>query len=510
MGMIKSLLDADENEKKDEKASDSGSILGSLVPDDPPADQPKDESPAKPEEQKDGNDEADSAAGTKSLLNADEEVEKGDEIDPAGQSEIVEEVLGKDAAEELSLESVEDLLEIAVDAESEAKLVIVDEEQGEEAEVLAGIEDEEYEAKFVVVDPEAESGSSRDSDNEDKAADVELESKDVESASKKFVVDGIEFETPEVRFIEVEGKPGDEIQETGDSRKGDSESTDPMAVIAEPQKIDRRPKFVPESKAETIRKSGLAYSAAIALFGSVIFMLIMGWFADLLLGIRPWGIVIGIVLGAIIGFVQFFRLTSQIINPKPTDFDRVSLLHRPESLDDPVEDVKPETEESPAEVEEEAQAEAEEKSPADAKEKAPAEAEEEPPADAKEEAPADVKEKAPADVKEKAPAEAEEKSPAEAEESTADAKEETPAEAEEESSAEVEEESQVEEIEDTSDKAEEEESPAADQEGDGEETKNSKQSGGAAPDTAEEEGKAVDESEKTRADQESEDEADSD
>jgi len=68
----------------------------------------------------------------------------------------------------------------------------------------------------------------------------------------------------------------------------------------------------PESIADTARKSGLAYGAAITLFGSVVIMLILGWFADLLFGTEPWGIVGGIVLGAVIGFFQFFRITSQI------------------------------------------------------------------------------------------------------------------------------------------------------------------------------------------------------
>ena len=68
----------------------------------------------------------------------------------------------------------------------------------------------------------------------------------------------------------------------------------------------------PQSLSETVRQSGLAYSAGIALFASVVFMLLIGWGADLLLGSSPWGIVSGIVLGALIGFVQFFRLTSQI------------------------------------------------------------------------------------------------------------------------------------------------------------------------------------------------------
>ena len=68
-----------------------------------------------------------------------------------------------------------------------------------------------------------------------------------------------------------------------------------------------------ESSDETIRKSGLAYSAAIILFGSIVFTLILGWFADLLFGTAPWGKVGGIVLGAVIGFIQFFRTTSQIL-----------------------------------------------------------------------------------------------------------------------------------------------------------------------------------------------------
>lgn len=68
----------------------------------------------------------------------------------------------------------------------------------------------------------------------------------------------------------------------------------------------------PESTAETVRRTGLAWSAGVAFFGAVVFMLIIGWGADLLLGTSPWGIVGGIVLGSIIGFVQFFRISSQI------------------------------------------------------------------------------------------------------------------------------------------------------------------------------------------------------
>lgn len=72
----------------------------------------------------------------------------------------------------------------------------------------------------------------------------------------------------------------------------------------------------PESKAELIRKSGLAWSAGIAFFASVVFLMIIGWFADLLLGTDPWGLVVGIIIGSIIGFVQLFRLTSQILKDR--------------------------------------------------------------------------------------------------------------------------------------------------------------------------------------------------
>ncbi len=76
------------------------------------------------------------------------------------------------------------------------------------------------------------------------------------------------------------------------------------AIVIEP--------FVPPSKVETIRRSGLAWSAGVVFFGSVGFMMILGWFADLLLDSAPYGLVVGIVLGSIIGFVNFFRITSQI------------------------------------------------------------------------------------------------------------------------------------------------------------------------------------------------------
>ncbi|MGI9056009.1 MAG: AtpZ/AtpI family protein [Pyrinomonadaceae bacterium] len=67
-----------------------------------------------------------------------------------------------------------------------------------------------------------------------------------------------------------------------------------------------------ETTEENMRRTGLAWSAATVLGGSVVFMLIVGWFFDLIFGSSPWGVVGGIVLGAVIGFIQFFRITSQI------------------------------------------------------------------------------------------------------------------------------------------------------------------------------------------------------
>ncbi|PYS97969.1 MAG: hypothetical protein DMF63_18110 [Acidobacteria bacterium] len=80
---------------------------------------------------------------------------------------------------------------------------------------------------------------------------------------------------------------------------------------------DRDKNFViseaePETMAETVRRSGLAYSAGIAFAAAVVFMLILGWGADLLLGTSPWGVVGGIIIGSAIGFIQLFRISSQI------------------------------------------------------------------------------------------------------------------------------------------------------------------------------------------------------
>ena len=63
---------------------------------------------------------------------------------------------------------------------------------------------------------------------------------------------------------------------------------------------------------ETNRKSGVAYGAALSLFFSVAMMTGVGWALDRWLGTKPWLMVVGIVLGAVVGFYQFVRLTSKL------------------------------------------------------------------------------------------------------------------------------------------------------------------------------------------------------
>lgn len=87
--------------------------------------------------------------------------------------------------------------------------------------------------------------------------------------------------------------------------------TEPLKPADEPLLFQSN--YTPETTAETIRKSGLAYSAAVALIGSVVFLLLIGWVLDSFLGTSPWCLVGGIVLGSAIGFYQFFKLTSQIL-----------------------------------------------------------------------------------------------------------------------------------------------------------------------------------------------------
>lgn len=93
--------------------------------------------------------------------------------------------------------------------------------------------------------------------------------------------------------------------------------------VAEPEEPKDQPEevkapvvqvpYTPPTNEEAVRMTGLAFSAGIVLAGPIVFMLIFGWFADLLIGSSPWGLVGGVVLGSIIGFVQIIRLNTQIL-----------------------------------------------------------------------------------------------------------------------------------------------------------------------------------------------------
>jgi len=140
--------------------------------------------------------------------------------------------------------------------------------------------------------------------NDERANFPESELNRIENSASRPESESVNFELPQ--------------QVSNETANSESNITQ-QAEIIQPENSDAtifQSSVQPETFAETARKSGLAYAAAITLFGSVVFMLIIGWFADLILGSSPWGIVGGIVVGAAIGFFQFFRLTSQIFKNK--------------------------------------------------------------------------------------------------------------------------------------------------------------------------------------------------
>lgn len=86
--------------------------------------------------------------------------------------------------------------------------------------------------------------------------------------------------------------------------------------------------YTPPSEAESARRMGLAYSIGLVFFISIVFMMLLGWGADLILGSKPWGLVGGVILGAVIGFIQIFRITSQIFAKDPAKHQIKPLLSR--------------------------------------------------------------------------------------------------------------------------------------------------------------------------------------
>jgi F0F1-type ATP synthase assembly protein I len=68
----------------------------------------------------------------------------------------------------------------------------------------------------------------------------------------------------------------------------------------------------PESVGETNRKSGLAYGAVTLLVAAILVFLGIGWLIDNYFHTSPIGLVAGVILGTVIGFYQFYRISSQI------------------------------------------------------------------------------------------------------------------------------------------------------------------------------------------------------
>lgn len=60
------------------------------------------------------------------------------------------------------------------------------------------------------------------------------------------------------------------------------------------------------------RKSAIVYGAITALVISIISLLLVGWVLDRWLNTGPWLLVGGIVLGAVVGFIQLIRGISRI------------------------------------------------------------------------------------------------------------------------------------------------------------------------------------------------------
>ena len=231
----------------------------------------------------------------KSLLNADEDP-------PPGTKVIIEETILSPPALKNEPGEIEEASEAATQTRpgfeipEDAKFFAQPSEPTAEAQQS----EEPASISSAPLDEDAESLSALMANIEDlDDKDLDLLEKRLENAAEKPAAPAPETSIP--AEVTAETPPPTEPVE---SRKTFDESGTGTLFQTE---IQPRP-----SMAESIRQSGLAYSAAIVLFGSVIFMMILGWFADLLLGTSPWGIVGGIILGGIVGFIQFFRITSQI------------------------------------------------------------------------------------------------------------------------------------------------------------------------------------------------------
>ena len=235
---------------------------------------------------------------------------------------------------EVTSEEIED--KSGDEVENKAADEIAEKVENKNDDMIPGeVENDDIIADDIIdeeVENKADDVNTEEVENDDHIIDEEVENK-----ADDVIADDVEVETGE-KFDEAVERESEENFEDEDEEilsppSGETDSEERQHIEPEAENIitDTNKDFTtsetpkteeheffqaqtrPEPSEETSRKTGLALSAGIALFGSVAFMLIIGWFADLLLGTSPWGIVAGIVVGSAIGFLQFFRTTSQIL-----------------------------------------------------------------------------------------------------------------------------------------------------------------------------------------------------
>jgi F0F1-type ATP synthase assembly protein I len=236
----------------------------------------------------------------KNLLNADEDP-------PPGTKVIIEETVVNPPAETPPGESLTGGEETSKNLEARPVFEVPEDAKfftkpSETAEVKAPLDEDSESISALMAEIE-------NLEPEDLQA-LETEIEKVEAENSTWPETGIENAAPVAGQAEtrIENAPPVETL----SAEETAEKTPPKAIDDMPSGTLFQSEAPPQSMGETIRQSGLAYSAAIILLGSVVFMMVLGWLADWLLGSAPWGIVGGIILGGIIGFIQFFRITSQI------------------------------------------------------------------------------------------------------------------------------------------------------------------------------------------------------
>lgn len=231
----------------------------------------------------------------KTLLNADEEAKK--KAAPVSEDKIVE---TPPSEETPSIKEPE--TEIAVPPVVENPPPKINETPFEVFEIP---EDAKFFSKSEDVQDEPEPDFSQMSED-----DLEKLLQDEDENYKTLTAEPFAAEVPQEKPGIV--SPENESIFMGESEPSWGETESESSKTEAETTITTPYDYKPETPDETIRKTGLAYSAAMVLLAAVVFMMILGWFADLLLGSSPWGIVGGIILGAIIGFVQFFRIASSI------------------------------------------------------------------------------------------------------------------------------------------------------------------------------------------------------